>query len=236
MKILRGTVAVLFSLCALIALFFTSLQLSIFDMDYMDAECRKLSTAERLHMEEADLHVLFQETLAYLSDDRDDLVIPTVVDGEPREAFDEQEKLHMVDVKDLFIAGFRIRKYCAIAAAVLLIGCLLIFRGREGLRVLAKSIVLTWGICILALGALIIIVATDFEASFIKFHHIFFHNDLWLMDPETSLMINMVPEEYFFDVAMRIGVFVLVPIVLIMILCAIVWAWLARRRRSGVEV
>ena len=232
MKILRGTLAVLFSLTLLITLFFTALQLAIFDLDYMEAECRKLSTAERLGMEDEDLSSLFIETLRYLEDERPDLVIQTVVNGESREAFNEQEKLHMVDVKGLFMAGFRIRNVCAAASAALLILYFLLYRGRDAVRLLMKALVITWGICILLIGATVLLLATHFDEGFILFHQIFFRNDLWLMDPATSLMINMVPEEFFFDMAMRIGLFVLIPILIILIGATVCWGQLAARRKA----
>ena len=37
------------------------------------------------------------------------------------------------------------------------------------------------------------------------FHHIFFDNDLWILDPSTDLLINIVPEPFFMDTAGRIA-------------------------------
>ena len=36
------------------------------------------------------------------------------------------------------------------------------------------------------------------------FHHIFFRNDLWLLDPNTDILIMMVPETFFFHLVFRI--------------------------------
>jgi uncharacterized membrane protein len=33
---------------------------------------------------------------------------------------------------------------------------------------------------------------------------LFFNNDLWLLDPATDVMINMFPEEFFYDMAIGI--------------------------------
>lgn len=54
-----------------------------------------------------------------------------------------------------------------------------------------------------------IIVALNFHAAWFKFHEIFFSNDLWLMDPEKDLMIQMLPEPFFFGMVKRIGLTVL---------------------------
>ena len=49
------------------------------------------------------------------------------------------------------------------------------------------------------------IIATDFNKYFIIFHHIFFNNDLWMLNPDTDLLINIVPEPFFMDTAARIA-------------------------------
>ncbi len=40
------------------------------------------------------------------------------------------------------------------------------------------------------------IISTDFNKYFIIFHHIFFNNDLWMLNPDTDLLINIVPEPF----------------------------------------
>ncbi len=37
----------------------------------------------------------------------------------------------------------------------------------------------------------------DFQGAFVKFHEIFFKNDLWQLDPKTDLLIRLMPEEFF---------------------------------------
>ena len=49
------------------------------------------------------------------------------------------------------------------------------------------------------------IISTDFSKYFIVFHKIFFNNDLWVLDPRTDMLINIVPEGFFFDTAARIA-------------------------------
>ena len=47
-------------------------------------------------------------------------------------------------------------------------------------------------------------ISTDFSKYFIVFHHIFFDNDLWILDPSVDMLINIVPEGFFRDTAARI--------------------------------
>ena len=45
----------------------------------------------------------------------------------------------------------------------------------------------------------------DFNAFWTMFHEILFTNDLWLLDPRVSIMINMFPEEFWFGMVIRIA-------------------------------
>ncbi len=58
-------------------------------------------------------------------------------------------------------------------------------------------------VMILCLG---IVCTIDFTACFRVFHEIFFTNDLWMFDPATDYMIRMLPEGFFSDMVIRIGV------------------------------
>ena len=234
MKTAREILAVLISLCFLIVLFFTALQISIFDRPYVYREMRKYEIPRVLSMSEEGVDSLFDETLKYLSDDRDDLVIEVEVAGQKREAFDTREKLHMVDVKELFRKGFIIRNTAAGLLAVLFLVWLLA-RFPKRLQSLSQACVLTWGIVLLVFTVLVIYVIGHFDTAFIRFHEIFFDNDLWLLDPDVSLMINMLPEEFFFDTAMRIGLIFGIPFVLLFFGSLLGWRKSARHTRAEVR-
>jgi integral membrane protein (TIGR01906 family) len=77
-------------------------------------------------------------------------------------------------------------------------------------------------------GLLLFLIARDFTAAFTVFHEIFFRNDLWILDPRTSLLIQIVPEPFFMDIALRIGVGYLAGVA-----CAVAgcWRYLAKSRQ-----
>ena len=61
-------------------------------------------------------------------------------------------------------------------------------------------------LCILAIVTAIIIAAcVDFNSLFILFHKVAFTNDLWLLDPQTDLLIRLMPIEFFISYAAIIG-------------------------------
>jgi len=72
-------------------------------------------------------------------------------------------------------------------------------------RLLPPSVCLGTGLFFGLIAALAAIISTDFTKYFIMFHHIFFSNDLWILDPSTDMLINIVPEGFFMDTAGRIA-------------------------------
>ena len=46
--------------------------------------------------------------------------------------------------------------------------------------------------------------AVDFNNFWVSFHHVFFTNDLWMLDPAESRMIRMFQEAFFADMVGRI--------------------------------
>ncbi|MFQ8777111.1 MAG: DUF1461 domain-containing protein [Roseburia sp.] len=61
-----------------------------------------------------------------------------------------------------------------------------------------KSLCIGTGAVFAVALALIGIISTDFSKYFVVFHKIFFSgNDLWVLDPHTDMLINIVPEGFF---------------------------------------
>lgn len=115
--------------------------------------------------------------------------------------FSVSEIDHMVDVYALFKLMRTLTVFILGLAAL----CLYILSLRTGWR---RALKMTGESAIGVLVALLlfsIIVALNFHAAWFKFHEIFFSNDLWLMDPEKDLMIQMLPEPFFFGMVKRIG-------------------------------
>lgn len=115
--------------------------------------------------------------------------------------FNEREILHMKDVQVLFKYGF-ILKYISIIMSIVIIG-LFITKGEKDIlgRYMYKGLFINWIIAAL----LIVMINLDFNKYFTYFHEIFFTNDLWLLDPNTDLLIQMLPEDFFVTMAKNIG-------------------------------
>ena len=65
------------------------------------------------------------------------------------------------------------------------------------------------GLCVLLLGAVATYIALDFENAFILMHRLLFTNDLWLLNPNTDLLICLMPEPMFTFLAGRLALTIL---------------------------
>lgn len=106
--------------------------------------------------------------------------------------FTDRESAHMVDVYHLFQTG----KYISIFAALASVLLLLIAWKTIGLSLL-KWFRIGIGLFFLLLILLGIWAAFDFTGWFVAMHKVAFSNDLWLLDPNESMLIQMLPIDFF---------------------------------------
>ena len=206
MKILRDGLGIVCAFCLMIVFLITSVEaVAYWTPGYYENEYEKYDVLSNLpEMSMENLLYVTDEMMDYLRGDRDDLHVFTTIGGEEREFFNEREIAHMEDVQNLFLGGMALRTVCLLTAAACLIA-LFFLEKKNMLRTVPRALCIGTGVffavCLLIAG----IIATDFSRYFVVFHEIFFNNDLWLLDPRTDLLINIVPEPFFMDTALRIG-------------------------------
>lgn len=176
------------------------------NMNYFRKEFEKYNVTRNIDMEMDDIMYVMDELMDYLHGDREDLEnIVTEVNGETRDFFTEREKTHMADCKVLFDGGFAIRKGAAVVFAALTL--LLVFKKKFSLRRFLKYAALFSVIIAAGAGILAVAASIDFNACFIVFHKLFFNNDLWILDPAEDLIINILVEPFFADMALKIALY-----------------------------
>lgn len=189
-------------------LLLTSFQVAIYgDSQYRfyEREYKKYQVADSLNMTMDNIMDVTDQMMAYLIGNKAELSVITDVDGETQDFFNEQDRFHMGEVKDLFLGGLKIRNIMLVAALLILI--LLAARKADMIKLLPRAYFVTLGITgviTVVLGGLF---ASDFDKYFRIFHEIFFDNDQWMFDPATDYMIRMLPEGFFYDFVFRIGGF-----------------------------
>ena len=95
-----------------VSLLLTSFQIAIYgDSKYhfYEEEYRKYRVTESLGMELSDVMTVTDHMMDYLIGREEKLSIETDVDGKRQDFFNEQDRLHMADVKNLFLGGLKLR-------------------------------------------------------------------------------------------------------------------------------
>lgn len=217
---------VLVTLCVLstlIAVLLSSVEVAVYgDLSFFKKEYEKYSVLDSVHMEMDDLMDVTDHLLNYMIGREDNLVVETTINGQHREFFNDREKTHMVDVRNLFIAGWNLRNICIVVLIVTLL-LLILLNKKKTIEVLAKGFLIITLIIAVISAALGVMISRDFTSAFITFHRILFpQNEFWILDPKTDLLINIVPEGFFVDMALRIGMIFGVSIFALIIISLIV--------------
>ena len=114
--------------------------------------------------------------------------------------FNAREMTHLSDIRDLFRLFDRAWLLLMPLAPLV---CWLIKRPD------VRGFWLGLGLSTLLLGALAAYIALDFESAFILMHRLLFTNDLWLLNPNTDVLICLMPEPMFTFLAGRLALIVL---------------------------
>lgn len=107
--------------------------------------------------------------------------------------FNRQEVAHMVDVLHLFQLGKRV----SILAAALSLVLLPVAWKILSVPILVNRFRIGMGLFFLFILMLSVWAAVDFNGWFVTMHKVAFTNDLWLFDPNESMLIQMLPTDFF---------------------------------------
>ena len=233
MKLLHNVLGILCGFALMIILLITSIEaVTYWTPGYYEKEYAKYGVLNDVHMEMDDLLDVTDEMMAYLRGSREDLHVPTIVDGQPREFFNDRERAHLEDVRGLFLGGLALRRI----SLGLIVACviLLLLLKADIRRVLPKMICIGSALFFAVLAVLAGIISTDFNQYFIMFHHIFFNNELWMLNPDTDLLINIVPEPFFMDTAARIAMTYGVSVLTVFAICFIILYYYRKKQEKQI--
>lgn len=214
-KLMNVALWVIMDVMLFIVLLFTSIQFVVYNDSYFRWHYQQHGISEVTEMDIDNLMEVTDNMMDYLIDKRDSLDMTAVIDGTVSEVFGEREKAHMKDVKDLFLKGKQLRDLSAIILIVLFL-----YFSRIKKNLLAgwiKQLGTFFVTSFIVIGVFAAVVSTDFNKYFTIFHQIFFNNDLWLLDPETDILVNMVPEIFFFETVLLIAATFIISIVAVVV-------------------
>mgnify|MGYP004732385107 FL=1 len=214
------------ALLIIIAVLFTSLQICINQRNWYYESYVKYGTAKETQMSNEDMTEAIFRLVDYMEGRVDSIQLSVTEAGRVVEMYNRQEIDHMVDVRALYQAWRAVRTYGGILAAIIIAVCMLTLPKGQRIGMLCRGFLIAaavFGAVLIVLG---IWVAVDFNSFWTEFHHLFFTNDLWLMDYRTCRMIRICPLQLFNDIVVRFALMFLVPFALMLALA--VWG----RKRS----
>lgn len=150
-------------------------------------------------IQERDIPVVIEALSEYVVGKRDSMQVTLVIKGLKEPIYGQRELDHMVDVRHIFDA----LRYFVLGY----LGLIVLFFTLERKRLIQRLHQFArYGLygTLLIVSVLGILVMLDFTKYFYAFHEIFFTNDLWLLDPSTDILIQMLPEVFFRDIAVAI--------------------------------
>ena len=130
-KFIQGFLAWSLMLCVFLGLIISAVEIAAYgswDFYRDEYEKHKVITDEGLmNIEMDDLIEVTKQMMSYLKGNREDLVIYAEIDGMRQEYFDERDKSHMVDVRDLFVGAIQIRRLAVLMSIIIFANlCILI--------------------------------------------------------------------------------------------------------------
>jgi integral membrane protein (TIGR01906 family) len=192
-----------------------------YGFDKYDAEARTGFPRE-------DISRVGQELRRYFNNSADTIHVLVEEGGREVSFFNDRETAHLRDVKHLFQITFRVQELSIAYVFTYVVGVFIWAREgslrRLATQVLAGSLVAI--AVILALGAVALL---GFDRAFEEFHLIAFNNDLWRLNPRTDHLIQMFPEDFWFDASMLVGLLTLAEAA-VLALASGLYLGLTRRR------
>ena len=195
------------SISFILAAFLGTVHFCCFDENFYENEHNKIilygkHINEHIGITNDELKELTSFTLNYLNDKDATLDKQMIIKSELRELFTEDEKAHMVDVRDLNIGSV----YIGIASFIVFSVCLIFYLlKKHDISYLFRNYKKTLLYTLAIFGVLGTWVLIDFDSFWTLFHKIFFTgNDLWLLDLRKDILIMIVPPEFFNHLVIRI--------------------------------
>ncbi|MBR4436086.1 MAG: DUF1461 domain-containing protein [Clostridia bacterium] len=231
-KVSKTLIAIVLPLVMLLVIFI-GVELFSGDRAWLEREYTKLDINAYTGMSTDDMIAAFMQMVGYMKGSEKTMDVLVSVNGERVQMYNEAERAHMVDVRQLY-KTLTIAAYIVLALGVISIALALAAHRtkderRSILRFSAKAAL--WSIAgvvgfLLALGAW---AAIDFNSFWAVFHIVFLDLESSTFDPAVSRMIRICPAELFFDMVLRIFLFAGGAMAVIAAVCGV---YLKRRRKE----
>lgn len=192
---LKKVLGTSFFLSLFLILLSSSILFNAMNLKFYEKQYNKLRLDNHLQMSKADYLNATNDLLQYINGKRSEITVQATINGVNQQVFNEKEKLHMVDVKNLFQSLKRITiVLLTVIFSILLV--VYIRMKKETIRLVTTYRYALFIFCVF-FAVIVILMLTQFDLFWDLFHRVLFTNDLWLLNPNTDFMIRMFPLELF---------------------------------------
>lgn len=135
--------------------------------------------------------------------------------------YTDKDILHMQDVRTLYSLSYKTMIFFIVVFTISTI-LLIILCKKKTIFYITNTFNKVLLAFIIVIGILSCIISYNFTSFWIKFHQLLFSNDLWLLSPDESNLIQMVPEEFFISLITTIILHIFILFISLFILNTIV--------------
>ncbi|MDO4605683.1 MAG: TIGR01906 family membrane protein [Helcococcus sp.] len=194
--IIKKIVFIFIALSAIVFSISMSINIITKDKNYYYEYSKKNNITEYTGLNADKLEDMYSNLIDYIYSGDESLI---------NKDFNKREVAHMLDVHKLYNLNMLVTYITSAILIACIIYLVLSYKKKRNLYNELRYVRNAFLIILLAIIILVGIISIDFDSAFIKFHEIFFNNDLWLLNPKTDIMIRMLPQEFFMNMAIRIG-------------------------------
>jgi integral membrane protein (TIGR01906 family) len=198
MKTLGTAAKWLFMLCLPVLLITASLGWATNSLWFYKYGFEKYDISQATGLASSELDKTARGLIGYFNSDEEYISLTVVKDDEPFELFNQQEIIHLKDVKGLIQLDYGV----GLGTLVYLLayaGVCLFWKRRRYWRELAWGLVGGGGITLGLMLALGLGILFGFEELFWQFHVVSFSNQFWLLDPTKDYLKMLFPDGFFYD-------------------------------------
>jgi integral membrane protein (TIGR01906 family) len=156
-------------------------------------------------IDRSDLERVTDAFIAYFNNSDREINLEVQQRGIRKLVFNDKEVNHMVDVKNLVRAFYRVQEIALVVLVGLGIAIYLRER-RQGLRRIGGALIMGGVLTVTIVISLATLSLVDFDSLFLTFHEISFPgNTDWLLDPRIDNLIAIFPEPFWLDATLLLG-------------------------------
>lgn len=163
------------------------------------------NAAQIIGIDERSLEAVTITLQEYLNGKAPTLDVAVERNGTVQQFFNQREKDHMVDVLVLFDFARIVMKISSCVMIIIGILYCTVLRQEGKAPAVIKTYLKVLAVTAILVGIIAFFAVINFDKLWTFAHTVVFSNDLWLLDPNTDMLINLVPLSFFMAITTRIA-------------------------------